>query len=147
MRIALENLEYRAPARQAIRITQARAILRHRHAQLVAIAASPRARALQRWLAVFAFVLLYLLVCAWIQNAELRDDKRAGTRAIAESEARVAYLEAEIAEAAATRDSPMFYVIEAGTPREARDKLQRLGLLIAKRHYELGEATPALVMP
>jgi hypothetical protein len=145
MRFALDDFEYRAPARYAIRISRVRAQARELQARLEAW--RPLMHTVQRWLAALAAVLLYLLVCAWMQNAELREGQRAGARDRLQLETRNAYLEAEIAEAMATRGEPMFYVLEAGSPREARDKLQRLGMMIAKRHYELGDATPALVVP
>jgi hypothetical protein len=148
MQMRLQDLEYHAPARMAIRISRARAIAR---ALQQRIEVSPRTRALLEaspyWLAAIAGVLAYLLLAAWMQNAELRAQLRARELEQARLTERASDLEVAIAEAAATRGEPLYYVLEAHTPTEARDKLQRLGLLISKRHYELSEQLPQLVMP
>jgi hypothetical protein len=115
----LDEYIYRAPARTAIRLTQLRA-----RAAAAAAIVRPWLRELQRWILAIAGVLLYLLISAWMQNAELRV-VAADRQALA---GRVQDLELELAEAAATRGEPLFYVLEAHTPHEARDKLARLGL-------------------
>lgn len=92
------------------------------------------------WLAAFAVVLAYLLVAAWLENQDLRVKVRELHVAALELDLENAQFEAQISDMAATRDVPLFYVIESGSTREAQDKLQRLAMLVAQQAYALGDA-------
>jgi hypothetical protein len=139
----IDEITYRAPARLALRV----AALRKRLAALwtqstAAIVSIHRAsRAAASWLASVAFVLAYLLVCSWLDRADLAVQNavlRAATAKLARDKAS---LEVRVAEFASTRTKKLIYLIEADTTTEAKDKLARLALMIAAEHFDLQEAT------
>jgi glutathione S-transferase len=139
----IDEITHRAPARLAIRTgairkriaafwTQSKAALERIHRAWQA--ASP-------WLAGTAFVLAYLVICAWLDRADLRADNAQLRTATTELERDKAVLETRISELIATRTRKLVYLIEADTTSEAKDKLARLAMLVAAEHFDLQEAT------
>lgn len=137
----LHDLEYYAPARLALCMRAART--------WITASATPAAAAITRtwarvtpWLAGLFFVVVYLLVCAWMDRAELRERGAimAAERHALERHTRA--LQQEVAELEATRPGELYYLIGGRTPREVRAKLEHVALQLGKAHNELGEVQP-----
>lgn len=139
---SLDEIAYRAPARCTIRAMTLLAALRS--ARDAWTAAFERRRRLWMqiitWLAAAAFVLAYLLVCSYLERADLAVKNEEAARAIAALQRDKTAAEAALSELLSTRTHKLVFLIEADSTMEARDKLQRLSMMVAEEHFNLQEA-------
>lgn len=138
----IDELAYIAPPRIAIRaLTLVAKLERIQRTCLAIIDRRRRAWSVAiTWFAAGAFVLAYLLICSYLERHDLSLKNLEAARANAELQRDKESLEAQLAEAVATRTQKLIYLIEADTSVEARDKLQRLAMLISSEHFNLQEA-------
>lgn len=123
------------PSRRSARLVIRMALARTRLARL-----QPAWQRVEPWLAALALVFGYLFLQQWIATMDLRDTLRITNAANVELDTENARLEEELAEAKAAHGQKLFYLIEADSTREAKDKLARASMLVAGAHFELQEA-------
>jgi hypothetical protein len=139
----LEEIEYRLPARYAIRLRAVSGRIR-----MGAIHVRYQVRSahlfLQRsawWITVITLVLAYLAIAAWMDNDDLRSAEVLRDKAIARLSQENTELRHALAEQVGTRNHKLLYLIEAGSTTEAKDKLSRLAMMFAAERFALDEAT------
>jgi hypothetical protein len=123
------------PSRRGARLVIRMALARTRLARL-----QPTWQRVEPWLAALALVFGYLFLQQWIATMDLRDTLRMTNAANIELDTENARLEEELAEAKAAHGQKLFYLIEADSTHEAKDKLARASMLVAGAHFQLQEA-------
>jgi len=89
------------------------------------------------WVIGLAATLGLLFVMAWLDARDASLARAAAEVHIAELSAENARLADLVAAQAASRDRPLFYLIEAGDPAVAQEKLQNLAMVIAGHAHHL----------
>jgi hypothetical protein len=135
----LDEIEYRLPARYVIRFRDV-----SRRVRMAAIHLRYWRDRLARqvlWITAIAGVLGYLAVAAWIENRDLVYGEQVRDRAIAILSTENAELRRQRAEQDATRTRKLIYMIEAGSAKEAKEKLSSIAMLVAGERFAMDEAT------
>lgn len=144
MQTLFEDLQYRAPARVAIAARH----VQQRLARFMTRTAAVR-RVIADWLGAIVLVMAFLLVHGWLARQELKDEL---AHTLLERDGLFtdrARLQTQLAERTALQNTGgMYFLIEADSSEEARDKLTRASVLAATYGYELsGRETPKAWLP
>lgn len=136
---AIDEFVHVAPPRIAIALIAARIRIRTLRIRLAPAIARARhaGRVIAPWIAAAAFVLGYLLVCGYLDRQDLADENSRLKTERAALRLEKAELESMIAELHASRTQKLVYLIEADTTTEAKEKLARMAMMVAREHFDL----------
>lgn len=103
-----------------------------------AMASARRAvHALAWWILGAAIVLAWAAALAWLDAGEARRNRSVAAAAAVDLRIENAELKATIEQMAASRTTPLFYLIEGGDTQVAAAKLQQLGILLTEQSYQM----------